>query len=214
MNDLRYFGTYARLNTISKKDAGQLLGADSIVGDFFNIIFEQSDAGIVAWVVNKFDVRIGYLDSDVSRQLSLCNARSWTIRAILSFVAFTDNPDPGYYWGEVAIICNDTHYDKAVDAFANRVRNLIGEGVRPDINLSTQGIESVLADDGTWMTEARAPFPEKKHGTVILKSRQKLSEKMIEQGRRGNIGCYIVSWVIILAFIAAVAFGLHSLGLF
>ena len=34
----RYFGSYARFDTKSKKDAAPLLGADNAVGDAFDIV--------------------------------------------------------------------------------------------------------------------------------------------------------------------------------
>ena len=47
-----------------------------------------------------------------------------------------------------------------------------------------------------------------------MKSHRKMSEKMIEQGRKGNKGCYVVSWLFLLLLIALVLFGLKSCGLF
>ena len=214
MDDLRYFGTYARFETESKKDAAVLIGADSLVGDLFDIEFDTREGRIVAWIVNKFGARVCYIDGDVVRDLNIARARSWNLRAILSFVAFTDTPDPGFYWGQVAIICNDPRYDEAVDAFVGRVQKLLADGVRPDVDLGAQGIDRMLANDGSWMTESRVPFPEKTHGTVILKSRLKTSEKLIEQGRKGNKGCYMVSWAFLILVAAAAVYGLHAIGLF
>lgn len=214
MDDLRYFGTYATFNTVSKKDAAQLTGPDNLVGDAFALSIENTDGVLTAWLINKFGARIGFLDEATSRQINRCRARSWTLRAYLSFVAFTDNPDPGYYWGQVAIICNDPRFDAAVNAFAERVAALLVDGVRPNVDLGMQGIDAILENDGAWMTESRVPYPEKKHGTVILKSRRKLSEKMIEQGRRGNKGCYVIGWAFTILVVAAVLYGLHAIGLF
>ena len=214
MDDLRYFGTYARFDTVSKKDAAQLVGADNLVGDLFSIEFDQHEGVLRAWVVNKFGARIGFFDDSVSRELRICEARSWTLRAYLSFVAFTDSPEPGHYWGQMAIICSDRHYDEAVDAFACRVASLLEDGVRPDVALSARGIDAMIASNGDWMTEARTALPDKQHGTVILKRRRKNSEKMIEQGRKGNKGCYFVSWLFLIVIAAAVVYGLHLAGLF
>ena len=206
MDDLRYFGTYARFDTKSKKDAAVLLGADSLVGDRYDIVFEQQDGQTIAWFRNKFGANAGFLDAATSRRLSICKARSWTMRAYLSFVAFTDSPEPGHYWGQVAIVCNDPRYDNAVDAFCERVAALLADGVRPDVSLSASGIDSVLVNDGSWMTEARTPMPDSKHGTVVLKRRRSTSEKLIEQGRKGNKGCYVFSWAVIIIVIALVVY--------
>ena len=214
MEDLRYYGTYARFDTESKKDAAPLLGADSIVGDAFTIEIQREDRRPAAWIVNKFGSKVGKLDPKVSRELGICRARGWTMRAFLSFVAFTDTPEPGFYWGEVALICNDSHYDEAFDEFSRHVSQLMADSVRPEVELSASGIDQVISSQGTWMTETRRPLPEKSRGTVILKKHQKFSEKMIEQGRKGNKGCYIVSWAFLLALGALVLFGLKSCGVF
>lgn len=47
-----------------------------------------------------------------------------------------------------------------------------------------------------------------------MKSRRKMSEKLIEQGRKGNKGCYAVSWAFLLLLVMAVLFGLKSCGVF
>ena len=57
-------------------------------------------------------------------------------------------------------------------------------------------------------------LPEKKTGSAVLKDHQSMSEKMIEQGRAGNKGCYAISWIFIALVIVAILFGLHSIGLF
>ncbi|MEG0777193.1 MAG: hypothetical protein RR381_07005, partial [Raoultibacter sp.] len=60
----------------------------------------------------------------------------------------------------------------------------------------------------------RAALPPRVPGTAILKSHRKLSEGLIECGRKGNIGCYVVSWAFILGFVALSIFGLKSCGVF
>ena len=50
----RYFGTYARFETKSKKDAAALLGADNLVGDVFELEFIVRDKKNVAWLKNRF----------------------------------------------------------------------------------------------------------------------------------------------------------------
>lgn len=46
----RYFGTYARFNTLSKKDAAILLGADNPIGDVFEIVFQTDNGVSTAWM--------------------------------------------------------------------------------------------------------------------------------------------------------------------
>ena len=88
------------------------------------------------------------------------------------------------------------------------------EGIRPEVDLGEQGVKQILESNGTWSPAKTVPLPTKKPGTVIMKGRRKMSEKLIEQGRKGNKGCYVVSWVFILAVVALVLFGLKSCGVF
>lgn len=208
MEDLRYYGDYARFNTASKKDAATLTGADNIVGDIYDISLRVNEGSTVAWIVNKFGADIGFIDdSHIIRELQLCFARSWTVRALLSFVAYTDAPGSGLYWGEVALICNDPHFDDSFSVFAKQVGSMLSDGTRPDVALGTTGVDSVIREHGQWMTHNRRPLPERVEGTVFLKKRTRLSEKVIEQGRSGNKGCYFISVLFIIVVIALLIFG-------
>lgn len=210
----RYFGTYARFDTKSKKDAGQLLGADNLVGDVFDIVFETEDGVSVAWMKNRFGSLIGRFDASVSRQLTILKARGFKLSAVLSFVAFTDTPDPGHYWGEAALICYDSTLEQVFAPFTSTIAARISEGVRPDIDLGDQGVNQVIESEGSWSPKDVIPLPPKQPGTVIMKDHRKLSEKLIEQGRKGNKGCYAFSWVFLLLVVALVLFGLKSCGVF
>lgn len=214
MAEYAYFGTYARFDTVSKKDAAALLGADNLVGDVFSIECETQDGETRAWMVNRFGAKIGFFDAATSRKLSICAARGWAVHALLAFVAFTDAPDPGHYWGEAALVCYDTAHAEAFEAFMTGVGQRLGDGIRPDVDLGEQGVSQVIGSAGSWTPSKTIPMPEKERGTVIMKSRRKLSEKMIEQGRKGNKGCYAVSWIFLLAVVAGILFGLKSCGVF
>ena len=56
----RYFGTYARFNTLSKKDAAILLGADNPIGDVFEIVFQTDNGVSTAWMKNLSLIHIYY----------------------------------------------------------------------------------------------------------------------------------------------------------
>ena len=77
----RYFGTYARFDTLSKKDAAILLGADNPIGDVFEIVFQTDNGVSTAWMKNRFGALIGFLDAELSRQLSILAAREWKLQA-------------------------------------------------------------------------------------------------------------------------------------
>jgi hypothetical protein len=210
----RYFGEYARFDTTSKKDAAALLGADNLIGDEFDIVFQTEAGATTAWMKNRFGALIGFFDPVVSRQLQVLSAREWKLKAVLSFVAYTDSPDPGHYWGEAALICYDPVWDHAFSQYASVIGKRMADGVRPDVVLGEQGVEQVIETEGAWTPKNTRPLPEKKTGTVILKNRRKFSEGLIELGRKGNKGCYAASWAFLLAFVAGVLFALKSCGVF
>ena len=205
-----YFGTYQRFETVSKKDAGALLGADNITGDQYQIQLELVDGQHRGWLVNRFNARIGFFDGEFSRQLSLLKAKGLTLTAVLSFVAFTENPEPGHYWGEMAVIAYPSAESEAFQKFAAAVAKKIGEGVRPDIALTADGVQQVIDSQGSWLPEKNIPYPTLDKGTVFLKKRRSLMDGVVEQGRKGNVGCYIVSWAILLGLVALVVWGFVS----
>lgn len=214
MTDDRYFGTYARFDTENKKSAAVLLGADCIVGDLFNIDLRPFKGATRAWVQNPFGADIGYLDPQTSYKLEILVARGWKINAIFSLVAFTDSPHEGSYWGEVALICFDPSLATDFNPFTSNIAKLISKGIRPKIDLGSQGVHNITESHGSWEPSQRVPFPKTDQQTAILKKSCSMMDSLVQEGRKGNKGCYLVSWAFLLAIIAAVAFGLKSCGAF
>lgn len=214
MPELSYYGTYANFQTASKRDGAILMNADCIVGDRYEIEIANEDGKRTVWLKNRFGARVGFFDEQTGHDLSLCAAKGWKTVGILSFVAFSEDPEPGRYWGQAAVVSYPEPEDETFGPFVERVRKLLSEGTRPQLDLGQQALRELAQSPGSWMPTGREPMPERKRGTVILKSRQKLSEKMIEQGRRKNVGCYIVSWAFLLALVTLVLFGLKSCGVF
>ncbi|WP_165062743.1 hypothetical protein [Adlercreutzia sp. ZJ154] len=205
-----YFGKYADFQTISKKDAGQLLGADNMIGDVLDIVCELDGGKHCAWLVNRFSKRIGMLDPSVSREISLAAAREMETRAVLSFVAFTDHPDEGHYWGQVAIICYAKSCEDAFGQFIKHVSKMMADGTRIAVNLGNDAIARIIESNGEWLPTQTISMPEKTKGTAIVKSRRSITDKLIETGRTGNKGCFVVSWVFLLALVTVLIFGLKS----
>ena len=214
MADIPYFGTYARFDTASKKDAAVLLGADNLVGDVFDIEFVTEDGVRTAWMKNRFGAMVGFFEPGTSRDLSLCEARGFRMQALLSFIAYSESPEPGEYWGEAAIICYDPKDAEAFECFTGNIAARMMDGIRPEVDLGEQGYAKVVESKGTWKPTKTVSLPSKQAGVAILKTRRSVSEKMIEQGRKGNKGCYILGWVFLLALIAGIIFGLRSCGVF
>ena len=213
VSDYSYQGFYARFDTPSKNVGSLLMGPDNIVGDDFKLFFKTDNGLITAWIKNKFDKDIGYFDVNASRKLQLANARDLSIRILLSFVAYSDNPDPGCYWGEMAVFCFNPAYSDEFNSFIDRCAIKIGDGVRPNIDFGSQSINKVLTEKD-WLPKETVPLPKKETGFAVLKDHRSLSEKMIEQGRSKNIGCYVISWAFIIVAILAIVYGIHLLGVF
>ena len=208
--DQSYEGFYAHYDTPTKKVGASLMGADTLVGDDLKVDFRTEEGRVTAWLLNKFDAEVGFLDVDGSRKLQLANARGQKIRVLLSFVAYSDEPDPGHYWGEVAVLCFNPAYATEMDAFADRIGARMAEGVRPDVNLGESAVEKVFSD-ANWIPTDTVPLPKKKNGMAVLKDHQSISEKMIEQGRAKNVGCYVISWIFIIIVVVAAAYGIARL---
>lgn len=196
----RYFGSYQRLDCSSKKEGSLLLSADNIVGDLYEIVFDDD----LAYAKNRFGAKVGHFSVDFSRQLRILNARDWKLTARLSLVAFSSEPEPGEYWAEMAVICYEPTYTEAFEAFSETVSSMLAEGIRPEIDLGEQATSKVIDSKGSWRPETRADKPAKDSRTVIMKSQRKMSEALIEKGRAGNIGCYAVSIAFIIAVVVAI----------
>ncbi len=210
----RYFGKYARFDTASKREASAMLGSDNLVGDVFNIVFEAEDGKSVAWIKNRFDTKIGYLDDKQTHELQLLAARGWKLHALLAFFAYTDEPEPGFYWGQVALMCYEPQYEHAFDNFLQGVSKKLGSGTRLNIALGTKGINRVIESDGAWLPKDKVRLPSMDKSSVIMKSHRTWNERLIEQGRRGNRGCIVISWIVLLAIVALIIVALRACGVF
>ena len=205
-----YFGTYQTFETPSKPAAAVLLGADNMVGDIYEIDLEMDGLEHKAWLRSRFDQNVGYFDPEFSRTLSVYTAEGMTVKGILSYVAYTDEPDPGHYWGEAAVIAYDPNLGSEFDTFIHTLAALIGEGVRPYLDLNPIEVDHIIENEGNWTPKKTRPQPQKQKGTAILKTHRTLSDKMIEQGRQGNKGCYVGAWIFLLALVALILFGIYS----
>lgn len=214
MIDDRYFGEYARFSTENKESAAVLLGADCIVGDPFSIDLRPFMGTTRAWIQNPFGADVGYLDPQTSYKLDVLATRGWSINVIFSLVAFTDSTHGGSYWGEVALICFEPSLSADFDPFISNIAKLISKGIRPKIDFGAQGVRSITESHGSWEPTQRVQFPKTDQNTAILKKSCSMMDSLVKEGRKGNKGCYLVSWAFLLAVIAAAAFSLKSCGVF
>lgn len=210
----RYFGTYQTFQTASRKEAADLIGADNLVGDYYTIECTIENGEQKAWLVNKFQKRVGFFDTSFSRQLSLLKAQEMTLIALLSFVAYTDHPEPGYYWGQAAVMAYDPRFEESFAPFIAQVSQAIKNDRRPILDLNESSIEKVVESKGDWVPKDTVALPSPKKGTALIKARQSLTDRLVEESRKGNKGCYVVSWAFLLALVALIIFGLKSCGVF
>lgn len=214
MSEIGYFATYARFETESKEAAAAFLGADNIIGDTFSIEQEYIDGKRTAWIVNPFGKRMGFIDEKTAEKVDLCNAKGWNTVALLALVAFTEKPTPGLYWGQVLIVSYDPEYEVEFSTFIENVGKQLGNGVRPDVSLGKESLQKVIDTKGEWLPSGRVPLPKKDKGTAWVKTQRTGTERLVKQARKGNMGCTVASWIILLALVALIVFGLHSCGLF
>lgn len=210
-----YFGSYARFVATDKKMGASLSGPDNAVGDVGSVEFQlDDDKRQQAWLKNPYGAFIGHLDPLMSHKLALYQAKGWEIRYVLSFTAFSDGGEACGYWGEAAVIAFAPRYteqfEQLVAAFARRA----GDGLRPDPDLNANAIEAIVADPDSWQPGAKVKMPQGSGRTAILKDHRTLHDKVLDQARRKNPGCYVVSWAFIIALVAFAAWILHSLGMF
>ena len=197
-----YEGYFAAFKSVDKSEGAILLGADCIVGDRCTVQLVTEDGKTTAWVFNKFEGRMGYLDEIATRRQQLAEARGLETVVYLSSVFYADQPEPGYYGGEIAVIHIAPDKRAAFDAFCSYVGEKLADGMKPAIELSDPEVNAVLADP-QWHPAVTPATGTPVEGGIALKSRQTLSEKIVEQGRKKNPGCYIIS----IAFLAAIAVG-------
>ena len=199
-----YYGTYAIGKATSKEEAGKLLGADNVIGDVYKVETRLTDGKHVARVINRFGNSPVEFSEGISREIALCETKGFVTYAILTCVGFTQIKNDGEYWAEFIII---SFPKKDLDIFSVYVDNLskeVKDYKRPEVDLKAEEVEEIIKNKGDYISLTQHSKIDKIKGQVILKSRVKLSEKLIEQGRKKNPGCYIFGWLFLLVVIALI----------
>ena len=214
MDDPRYFGTYARINAPTTDFNAALMGRDNMIGDIYDIDFVVENGTTTAWMRNRFGANVACFDEDMSYKLQILQAQGRVTKALLSFVAFTEETDdePRCYWGEAAIISYMDRYEEAFSAYIAKISERMGNAIRPTMDLSPAAIDKIIETNGTWQPKDTVPLPEGK-GTkfAITKSRRTIGDNLVEQGRQNNIGCYIFGYGAIIVFIVLIVLLIKAL---
>ena len=201
-----YYGTYAIGKSTSKEEAGRLLGADNIIGDVYKVECDIIDGKHEARVINRFGDAPVVFNYRVSRELSLNKSKGFKTYAILTCVGFTQNEGDGNYWAEFAIISFPECHLEIFAVYVDEVSKAVKNNRRPEVELSAEDVQQIISSKGKFVPNKVHSKIEKKKGQVILKSQVKLSDKLIEQGRQKNPGCYIFGWGFLLFLIVLIVF--------
>lgn len=104
------------------------------------------------------------------------------------------------HWGEVLILAWPTSKANVFNVFRENISKMLGEGVRPEVNLQQSAVSQILESGGTWTPTGRRAVLEKP-GSVLVKSQLTVNDKLVEQARKRNPGCMIVGWAFIAALV-------------
>ncbi len=197
MQELAYFGHYYRFNTTNKRAAPLLLGSDCIIGK--DCVLEYDQDKQMYWICNDYSNQLGYLSYENSHELRLAYAEGYRIRCFVTKIAFTESPEGGYYWGELACLGYQAHDEEDIGPFIQRLQKAFAQGVCPDLDLSSEARRQAFDPKTDYLPTKRhhTELPQEK--TAILKDQVSFKDRLVEQGRAGNKGCYIASWIFLLS---------------
>lgn len=206
LNDI-CFGTYVRFSTPSREKGAVLLGSDNFIGDIYSLeTVPSEEGGYTTWLVNRFGAKVATLDPSFVYKVQTFEARGWTLRALLSFVAYDQEAEQ--YWGEVALLFNDPHYDDAFEPFALALREKMADGFRPEVDYTEQAAREIINSKGTWFPTGRVDMPKLESHNVVVRHRRSASDRLVEAGRERNPGCMVATYVIWAALAVVVIGGI------
>ncbi len=198
-----YFGSYGTFQAPEREQGVHLLSADSLVGD--ELAFEVRNEGGKTTVVlaNRFGGEIGVLDAKTAHDVQLCQARGWNVRLLLASVYVKQASKESHmgHWGEVVLMAYAPECADSFDVFTRNMARLLGEGIRPEVDLMQSSVAQVIDSGGAWQPNGRRAAISKE-GNVLVKGRLSMNDKLVEQARKRNPGCMVAGG----AFIALVVF--------
>ena len=106
---------------------------------------------------------------------------------------------------EFLILAYPKKNSEAYENFIETVSSKLADGNRPDISLDEFERKEIEKSNGNYKITKFLPKPKLDKGTVILKNKQGLMEKIIEAGRQRKIGCYLGSILFLIVVVALIA---------
>lgn len=207
-----FIAIYVKGVAKNKEQAAKLLNSDNIIGDLYEVKTELVEAYHKAFPINKFGESPVLFDKETSRSIDLMKAKGLNIVAFLSTVGFTETNAKekqaklSNYWGEFLIIGYNNLYKRELEEFFKKISENLANGKRPDLNINKEEFRKIIRSKGEYFPKKIISVPKKIKGTVYLRTRKTIRDKVIEQGRKKNIGCYIISWVFLLSLVTVLIY--------
>lgn len=124
--------------------------------------------------------------------------------------AKVDYQSYGRYWGSAAVICFNKNNSTEFDRFIHGIASRIADDVRPKIDLGEEAAKTIMEKDGNWVPKQSVSLPDSQKGMTYIKRRRRAMERLVDQGRSKNKGCYLMSWALIVVVVAGLAFTVKS----
>ena len=214
-NKIVYSARYEQFETSDKKDGAKLVGPDNAIVNIGTIVIESitTDAEklkLRAFVQNSFGQRIGYLSDATSSELAAFKNKGWHLSYILSLVAFSEQPKPERFWGEIIFFVFDPSIYDEIEVFISRTAQQVAQGKRPNIDLSDSSLKDLISAKGAWDAGGHIEQPPIDKHTAILKSSRSFHDKLLDGARSKNPGCLIVGWLFILGIASLIIYVLYK----
>lgn len=189
-NNAKYIKAYPK----NKKQAAQLTSSNSLCGDRF--ILKINSKNSIVKIQNKFNYSIAELDEENSKLVKLWNNKGLEVVALLSCVYYCEPKRK--HWAEFLVLAYPKKNSEAYENFIETISSKLADGNRPEIKLDEFERKEIEKSNGNYKITKFLTKPELDKGTVILKNKQGLMEKIIEAGRQKKIGCYLGSILFLL----------------
>ena len=198
-----YFGCYGTFNAPEREQGVRLMSADSLVGDELEYAVQHAEGNTKVVLSNRFGGEIGTLDAKTAHDVQLCQAKGWVVHVLLASVYMKQKGEEGRasHWGEVVVLAYAPSSAAAFDVFTGNIARMLGEGLRPEVDLLDSSVSQVLDSGGEWLPNGRRAAVSKE-GNVLVKGQLGFNDKLVEQARKRNPGCLAAGW----AFIALLVF--------
>lgn len=194
------FAKYLPAFPVSKKQAAQLTSSNSICGDKFSLKIDTKKQQIK--IYNKFNFCVAEIKGENAKQIILWHNKGMSTIALLSYVAYCEPKNS--HFAEFFIIAYPKKHAQSYENFIETVSSKLNDGNRPDIKLDEFERKEIENNHGNYKIAKFLPKPKLDKGTVILKNKQGLMEKIIEAGRHKKIGCYFGSILFLVLVIGLI----------